>query len=98
LEGRKSEGKALWRRFFLIRDAFASLGPAAVLTVHRAQGSTFAEVFVDADVFWPSDEKLRQQLTYVAVSRASHAVTVMAGAGSRSDQQQWLQWLTADDD
>jgi exodeoxyribonuclease-5 len=97
-EGRKSEGKALWRRFFLIRDAFASLGPAAVLTVHRAQGSTFAEVFVDADVFWPSDEKLRQQLTYVAVSRASHAVTVMAGAGSRSDQQQWLQWLTADDD
>jgi exodeoxyribonuclease-5 len=53
---------------------------------------------VDADVFWPSDEQLRRQLTYVAVSRASQAVTLMAGAGSRSDQQQWLQWLSADDD
>ncbi|MEB3307533.1 MAG: ATP-dependent helicase [Cyanobacteriota bacterium] len=97
-EGRRSEGKALWRRFFLIRDAFASLGPAAVLTVHRAQGSTFAEVFVDADVFWPSDEQLRRQLAYVAVSRASQAVSLMAGAGSRADQQRWLEWLTSEED
>ncbi|MDP5119219.1 MAG: AAA family ATPase, partial [Prochlorococcaceae cyanobacterium MAG_34] len=29
----KQDGKGLWRRFFLVRDAFASLGPAAVLTV-----------------------------------------------------------------
>jgi len=97
-EGHKQEGKALWRRFFVVRDAFASLGPAAVLTVHRAQGSTFAEVFVDADVFWPRDELLRRQLTYVAVSRASQAVTVMAGPGSRADQQLWHDWLSADPD
>ncbi len=95
-EGRKSEGKALWRRFFLVRDAFASLGPAAVLTVHRAQGSTFAEVFVDADVFWPKDELLRRQLAYVAVSRASQAVAVMAGPGSLADQQLWRDWLSSD--
>ncbi|MEB3184353.1 MAG: AAA family ATPase [Cyanobacteriota bacterium] len=97
-EGLKQQGKALWRRFFVVRDAFASLGPAAVLTVHRAQGSTFAEVFVDADVFWPRDELLRRQLTYVAVSRASQAVTVMAGPGSRADQQLWHDWLSADPD
>ena len=29
-----------------IRDAFAALGPAAVLTVHRSQGSSFGDVFV----------------------------------------------------
>ena len=97
-EGRKQEGKALWRRFFLVRDAFASLGPAAVLTVHRAQGSTFAEVFVDADVFWPKDELLRRQLAYVAVSRASQVVTVMAGPGSLADQQLWRDWLSTDPD
>jgi len=97
-EGHKQEGKALWRRFFLVRDAFASLGPAAVLTVHRAQGSTFAEVFVDADVFWPRDPVLRRQLTYVAVSRASRAVSVMAAPGSRADQQLWDDWLRADPD
>ncbi|MFM7547368.1 MAG: AAA family ATPase [Cyanobacteriota bacterium] len=97
-EGRKQEGRALWRRFFLVRDAFASLGPAAVLTVHRAQGSTFAEVFVDADVFWPDDEMLRRQLVYVAVSRASQGVTVMAGPGSLADQRLWRDWLSADPD
>ncbi|MBW4964594.1 hypothetical protein, partial [Sulfitobacter sp. CW3] len=48
----KQAGRALWRRYFLVRDAFASLGPAAVLTVHRSQGSTFGEVFVAGDVCW----------------------------------------------
>ncbi len=97
----KQDGKGLWRRFFLVRDAFASLGPAAVLTVHRSQGSTFAEVFVDGDVFWPSDTVLRRQLVYVAVSRASQAVTLQAGAPSAgpsalADQQLWSDWLQAD--
>ena len=97
----KQEGRSLWRRFFLVRDAFASLGPAAVLTVHRSQGSTFAEVFVAGDVFWPSDPVLRRQLVYVAVSRASQAVTLEASApgadpSSRADQQLWRDWLGAD--
>ena len=92
----KQDGKGLWRRFFLVRDAFASLGPAAVLTVHRSQGSTFAEVFVDGDVFWPSDSVLRRQLVYVAVSRASQAVSLVASPGSLADQQLWSQWLQTD--
>ena len=93
----KQGGRTLWRRFFLVRDAFASLGPAAVLTVHRSQGSTFAEVFVDGDVFWPRDEVLRRQLVYVAVSRASQAVSLMAAAASErqaaDDAALWRQWL-----
>lgn len=100
-EAGKQEGRSLWRRFFLVRDAFASLGPAAVLTVHRSQGSTFAEVFVAGDVFWPSDPVLRRQLVYVAVSRASQAVTLEASSpgadpSSRADQQLWRDWLGAD--
>ncbi len=88
-EAGRQEGRALWRRFFLVRDAFASLGPAAVLTVHRSQGSTFGEVFIDADVFWPADEVLRRQLVYVAVSRASAAVSLVAGAGSPAERDLW---------
>jgi len=95
-EGAKQEAKALWRRFFLLRDAFASLGPATVLTVHRSQGSTFGEVYVDADVFWPQDDQLRQQLVYVAVSRASAAVCLMAGPASESQRQQWQRPFKAD--
>ncbi len=69
--GQPEKGLAgLWERFFLLVDAFASNGPAAVLPVHRSQGSTFGEVFVAGDGVWPSDEQLRRQLVYGAVSRA----------------------------
>jgi len=50
-------------------------------------------VFVDADVFWPKDDTLRRQLVYVAVSRASQAVTLMAGPGSEREVQLWQCWL-----
>jgi exodeoxyribonuclease-5 len=89
----KPEARKLWRRFFLLRDAFASLGPAAVLTVHRSQGSTFGEVFVAQDVFWPKDEQLRRQLVYVAVSRASQGVTIEAGPATLAAQSLWHNWL-----
>ena len=89
----KQAGRGLWRRYFLVRDAFASLGPAAVLTVHRSQGSTFGEVFIAGDVFWPQDPVLRQQLVYVAVSRASQAVWLMADGGAGADRRLWSDWL-----
>jgi exodeoxyribonuclease-5 len=92
-DSQRAAGKALWRRYFLLRDAFASLGPAAVLSVHRSQGSTFGEVFIDADVFWPADQQLRQQLVYVAVSRASQAVTLLATGDTPGDRQIWQQWF-----
>jgi exodeoxyribonuclease-5 len=93
-EAGKQNGRALWRRFFLVRDAFASLGPAAVLTVHRSQGSTFGEVFIAGDVFWPSDAVLRRQLVYVAVSRASQAVWLVADGRASADRQLWCDWLS----
>lgn len=85
----RQEARGLWRRFFLLRDAFAWLGPAAVLTVHRSQGSTFNEVFVDGDVFWAKDPLLRRQLVYVAVSRASEAVHLLASKDSAADRLLW---------
>jgi exodeoxyribonuclease-5 len=91
----KREARGLWRQFFRLRDAFASLGPAAVLTVHRSQGSTFSEVFVASDVFWAKGEQLRRQLVYVAVSRASQGVTMEAGPSSAADQTLWREWLTS---
>jgi exodeoxyribonuclease-5 len=96
-EAGKRDGRALWRRFFLVRDAFASLGPAAVLTVHRSQGSTFAEVFIDADVFWPSDAVLRRQLVYVAVSRASEAVSLVSASADAAERELWSGWLQEND-
>ncbi|WP_320674819.1 ATP-dependent DNA helicase [Prochlorococcus sp. MIT 1341] len=89
----KQEGKPIWRQFFLIRDAFASLGPAAVLTVHRSQGSSFDEVFVAPDVFWPKEMTLRKQLVYVAVSRAKSAVWLVGENNNLHLKVEWEQAL-----
>jgi len=97
-QAERAAARGLWRRFFLLRDAFASLGPAAVLSVHRSQGSSFTEVFVAGDVFWPQDAVLRRQLLYVAVSRARQAVWLMAADGPTEPHQAalWRQWLQED--
>jgi len=84
----KQNGRAIWRRYFLLRDAFASLGPAAVLTVHRSQGSSFGEVFVAPDVF-RADPSIRQQLCYVAVSRARTGVWLIGGTASSAIERAW---------
>ena len=89
----KKDGRLLWRKFFLVRDAFASLGPAAVLTVHRSQGSTFKDVFVASDVFWPQDLVLRRQLVYVAVSRASNGVWIVGDEKQKGLSRNWEEQL-----
>lgn len=94
----KQKGRSLWRRYFLIRDAFASLGPAAVLTVHRSQGSSFGEVFVTPDVFWPQDLTLRRQLVYVAVSRARTGVWLVGESHDRVVRECWLEQLRCESD
>jgi exodeoxyribonuclease-5 len=92
----QGQARWIWRHYFQVRDAFAPLGPAAVLTVHRSQGSTFGEVFVDGDVFTPADRTLRRRLIYVAVSRASQAVALMAQPGPPGREALWLQWLNGE--
>jgi exodeoxyribonuclease-5 len=50
-------------------------------------------VFIAGDVFWPSDETLRRQLVYVAVSRASQAVWLVADGRGATDAERWRRWL-----
>ena len=83
--GKKNNG-SIWKLFFFIRDSFASLGPASVLTIHRSQGSTFGEVFITSDVFWPKDIEFRKRLVYVAVSRASKGVWIVGDNKSNRNQ------------
>jgi len=77
---------SIWKLFFFIRDSFASLGPASVLTIHRSQGSTFGEVFITSDVFWPKDLEFRRRLVYVAVSRASKGVWIVGDKNNKKNQ------------
>jgi exodeoxyribonuclease-5 len=82
----KKNSASMWKLFFFIRDSFASLGPASVLTIHRSQGSTFGEVFITSDVFWPKDLEFRRRLVYVAVSRASKGVWIVGDNKSKTNQ------------
>ncbi len=93
-KGRKNNS-TIWKLFFFIRDSFASLGPASVLTIHRSQGSTFGQVFITSDVFWPKDLEFRRRLVYVAVSRASKGVWIV-GDNQNKENKSFLEKLLND--
>ena len=59
-----------------------------MLTVHRSQGSSFGDVFVAPDVF-RADPAIRQQLCYVAVSRARTGVWLLGGETSPDLRATW---------
>ena len=83
--------KALWDRYFENRKSFAWVDYAYAMTVHKSQGSTFSNVFIDmgdimanntkAQVVLPitGEQQLiyeRNQLLYVGVTRASDRVFI----------------------
>ncbi len=88
------DSRMYWKLFFYIRDSFAHVSPASVLTVHRSQGSTFGKVFIASDVFWPKDLSLRRQLAYVAVSRASEGVWLLGNRQYALEQEDWNRKLS----
>lgn len=64
--------RALWRHFYSIDEYFCPTEPAYCMTVHKSQGSTYEEVFVDQlDLDNCSDKATQNRLTYVAATRAS---------------------------
>ena len=79
-----------WKKFHDRQRTFAWVDYAYALTAHKSQGSTFKNVFVDIpDILrdqtkntfeWPDDRKQlvyeRNQLLYVALTRASHRVLI----------------------
>lgn len=87
---RELAGAKSWKLFYEKRQQFAWLDYAYAQTVHKSQGSTFQNVFVDLpdmlknntkNTFqWPDGKREliweRNQLLYVALTRASHRVFV----------------------
>lgn len=69
---RLAEGKQ-WQDFWLLKQQrFANLNYSYALTVHKSQGSTFQNVFVDLpNLMRNSNIRERNQLLYVAVTRAA---------------------------
>lgn len=65
----RANGK-LWRKFWLLKDLFHEVKYAYAVTAHRAQGSTYQDVFVDTgDILLNRTRKEALQCLYVACSR-----------------------------
>ncbi|MDX2213198.1 MAG: AAA family ATPase [Oculatellaceae cyanobacterium bins.114] len=70
LEAYASEKR--WQEFWELKNLFADLNYAYCLTIHKSQGSTFQNVFVDvSNALINRNVRERNQLLYVAVTRAA---------------------------
>ena len=69
-----------WKLYFKRKDAFGIVEPAAALTIHKSQGSTYRNVFLHSDVdgFNSNPAPLHNRLAYVGITRASEALHVVA--------------------
>lgn len=60
-----------WEEFWAFVDSFADVRYGYAITVHRSQGSTYDEVFVDSnDILTNREPRERLQCLYVAATRA----------------------------
>ena len=62
------------------KDAFGQVEPAAALTIHKSQGSTYRHVFLhpDVDGFNANPAPIHGRLAYVGVTRAAETLHVIA--------------------
>lgn len=72
--------KALWRKFFAIKDEYADLKYIHSSTIHKSQGSTFDNVYIDINpiiAYSKKDKEVAYKLLYVAITRASKDIKII---------------------
>lgn len=77
-----------WTEYYRLKNAWADFRPVHSTTVHKAQGSTFREVFVDMGNIGKNTKwHEAARLAYVAISRASHRVHILGNLKPRSNKR-----------
>ena len=65
------QDKEFWRTYYAMKNFFPDIRPRDAKTVHKAQGSSVEDVFIDLDDLSRCfDENVIRRLLYVAISRA----------------------------
>lgn len=73
----KHAHKKDWRKFYSENKWFHDVTYSHALTVHKSQGSSFQNIFLDLpNIQWNKNIKERNQLIYVGVTRATHMVNI----------------------
>lgn len=74
-KARNNEGP--WWTFWKLKNSMADLRPCHAITVHRAQGSTFQNVFIDSENILKNPNRQEAlQCLYVAVTRAAQNIII----------------------
>jgi len=69
--------KKIWKQYFAFKESFDFVDYSYAITAHKSQGSTYESVFVDdSDIFINKNVKERNQMAYVAYSRASDRLMI----------------------
>lgn len=67
-----------WKDYYAVRHQFVAFKHRYAMTVHKAQGSTYREVFMDYDDMLLNNKlQERDKLLYTAITRASEHLTVV---------------------
>lgn len=65
------QNKDLWRTYYAMKNFFPDIRPRDAKTIHKAQGSSVDDVFIDLnDLSHCFDKNVTRRLLYVAISRA----------------------------
>jgi hypothetical protein len=69
----------IWKDWqFQVIDRFAQLNYGYAITVHKSQGSTFKNVFIDImDIFENHNQPERLKCLYTAITRSSHSLELL---------------------
>ena len=72
--------KKMWRQYYGLLEAVHWIKHAYAITAHRAQGSTYKTVFVDAgDILLNKNVREKLQCLNVAISRAKDELYIING-------------------
>ncbi|MDY7012225.1 MAG: AAA family ATPase, partial [Cyanobacteriota bacterium] len=88
-----SERKIAWRDFYSLKEQFAKIDYGYAITVHKSQGSTYEKVAIDEGNIIsnyqrrPERAKERNQLMYVALTRAKNQVLTTNPKALEKDSQ-----------
>lgn len=75
LANKARNGEGPWSAYWKLKNAIADLRSCHAITVHRAQGSTFQNVFIDSqNILSNPNRQEALQCLYVAVTRAAKNV------------------------
>jgi hypothetical protein len=78
-----------WREYYEINESMADLRANYAQTVHKSQGSTYAEVFIDVnDIGGCNDWKTVARLMYVAITRARFKVHLFGSLPERYNRME----------